>query len=128
MKFLGDIPIGRSTLDFLRNLGHDCIAARERLAPNTTDPEILRLAAAEGRTVICFDLGMSALVALSGERLPSVITFRTSRQSASYLNTLLAELLPQLESALASGSLVTIDDARARVRPLPVTPLKGKTP
>lgn len=120
MKFIGDIPIARATLDYLNHSGHDAIGVKDRLSPKASDPEVLRLAAAEGRIVICFDLGFADLVALSRQRLPSVITFRTSRHRADYITRRLASVLPDIADDLKRGALVTIEDARVRVRPLPV--------
>jgi predicted nuclease of predicted toxin-antitoxin system len=124
MRFIGDIPIARSTLERLNLLGHDAISVRDRLPPTAPDPEILRLAAAEARIVICFDLGFADLVALSRQPLPSVITFRTSRHGAEYVTRRLEAALSDIADDLARGALVTIDNSRVRVRPLPVQPEK----
>jgi predicted nuclease of predicted toxin-antitoxin system len=120
MKFIGDIPIARATLERLSLAGHDAISVRDRLSPKASDPEILRLAAMEGRVVICFDLGLADLVALSRQPLPSVITFRTSRHRADYMTRRQESVLPDIADDLKRGALVTIEDARVRVRPLPV--------
>ena len=118
MKFLGDIPISRRTLQHLQNRGHDVVAAGERLAPTASDAEIVRLAASEGRVILCFDLGFAELVALSGEKLPSLITFRTTRQQPDFINNRLDEVLPEIMQELEQGALATVEDRRVRVRPL----------
>ena len=118
MKFLGDIPISRRTLQHLQNQGHDAVAAGERLAPTASDAEIIRLAASEGRVVLCFDLGLAELVALSGEKLPSLITFRTTRQQPDFINSRLDEVLPEIMQELEQGALATVEEHRVRVRPL----------
>ena len=118
MKFLGDIPISRRTLQHLQNRGHDVVAAAERLPPTASDAEIVRLAAAEGRVILCFDLGFAELVALSGEKLPSLITFRTTRQQPDFINKRLDEVLPEIMEELERGALATVEDNRVRVRPL----------
>ncbi len=120
MKFLGDIPISRRTLQHLQNQGHDAVATGERLAPTASDAEIIRLAANEGRVILCFDLGFAELVALSGEKLPSLITLRTARQQPDFINRRLDEVLPEIAEDLERGALATVEDHRVRVRPLPV--------
>jgi predicted nuclease of predicted toxin-antitoxin system len=122
VKFLADIPIGRETVEYLRLLGHDCVRAAERLPANASDPEIIRLAVAEGLVVLCFDLDFAALVALSRERLPSVVTFRTSLHRPAYINQRLGAVLSELEPELARGALATVEDGRVRVRALPIRP------
>jgi len=121
VRFLGDIPIGRLTLQHLVTRGHDAVGVSEYLAPTASDPDIIRLAAKERRVILCFDLDLATLVALSRESLPSVITFRTTRRSAGYVNQRLDALLPDLEVVLARGALVTVEDARIRIRRLPVS-------
>ncbi len=118
MKFLGDIPISRQTLQHLQNQGHDVVAAGERLAPTASDAELIRLAASEGRVILCFDLGFAELVALSGEKLPSLITFRTTRQQPEFINRRLDDVLPGIAEELERGALATVEDHRVRVRPL----------
>ena len=118
MKFLGDIPISSRTLQHLQNQDHDAVAAREQLAPTASDAEIIRLAASESRVILCFDLGLAELVALSGEKLPSLITFRTTRQQPDFINSRLDEVLPEIAGDLERGALATVEDHRVRVRPL----------
>lgn len=120
MRFLCDIPIGRSTIEHLRAQGHDVVAASERLSPRASDADIVELALAEDRIVLCFDLDFGAIVSLSRSSLPSVITFRTSQRGAVVLNTRLDAILPVLAVDLTNGVLATVEDQRVRVRRLPI--------
>jgi predicted nuclease of predicted toxin-antitoxin system len=120
VRFLCDIPIGRSTIEHLGAQGHDVAAASERLSPRASDAEIIALALAEDRIILCFDLDFGALVSLSRRSLPSVVTFRTSRRGADALNARLDAILPVLASELTDGVLATVEDERVRVRRLPI--------
>jgi predicted nuclease of predicted toxin-antitoxin system len=120
VRFLCDIPIGRSTIEHLRAQGYDVAAVSERLSPRASDADIVALALAEDRIVLCFDLDFGALVSLSRRSLPSVVTFRTSQRSAVIVNARLDAILPALASELTTGVLATVEDQRVRVRRLPI--------
>jgi predicted nuclease of predicted toxin-antitoxin system len=120
VRFLCDIPIGRSTIEHLKAQGHDVVAASERLSPRASDAEIVALALAEDRIVLCFDLDFGAIVSLSRRSLPSVMTFRTSQRSAVALNTRLDAILAVLALDLTNSVLATVEDQRVRLRRLPI--------
>lgn len=120
MKFLADVPIGRATVEFLRQAGHDVLRSVDRLAATASDVELVEFAIRENRAILCFDLDFSAIVATSGQHRPSVITFRTTRRKATVVNDRLKQVLAEIEAELTRGVLVTVEDSRVRVRPLPV--------
>lgn len=120
MRFLGDVPIARATLEFLRAQGHDCLSTRSRLPANAPDTDIVRLATDEDRIILCFDLDFAAIVAVSRARRPSVVTLRLTRRNAAAVNERLASVIPNLGQELADGVLVAVEDHRVRVRRLPV--------
>ena len=76
---------------------------------------------AEDRIVVSADADFGTLLAARSSRKPSVIQFRGegSRKPDALARTLLANL-PQLVDALESGSIVTFELSRVRVRLLPI--------
>ena len=122
MKFLADIPIARATIQHLIEQGHDVASVRSRLSPTASDPAIIRLAASENRVILCFDLDFSSLVALSNEKLPSIITFRLSKSHPRVINERLDRILPDILDELSRGALGTVEDHRVRIRRLPIHP------
>mgnify|MGYP001569350716 CR=1 FL=1 len=56
---------------------------------------------------------------------PSVILFRLEDETADAVHRRLALLLAEQSEALASGALILVEDARYRIRKLPIRPTTG---
>ncbi len=110
MRFLIDNAISPSIAERLRLEGHDAVHVRDLGMQAAEDAEILERAANENR-----------VVALAARQRPSVILFRrgTSRQPERQAAMLLANLA-SIEGALQSGSVIVFEEARIRIRPLPI--------
>ena len=124
MKFLGDVGVSTSTLRALREAGHDAVHLREQDLHRLPDNKILQKALEEGRIVITFDLDFGDLLATGGGHLPSVIIFRLHNQTPSNVTRRLFDLLSVETRRLESGALIIVEDARYRMRPLPITPVQ----
>jgi len=107
-------------LRFLRSLGHDVARVNELLSPTASDEAIVAAATREGRSILTQDLDFSAVVALSGRTVPSVISLRLSSSRVERVNAVLQEVLPDVEQDLLQGAIMTVQDGRIRARRLPV--------
>ena len=126
MKFLIDNALSPALAPLLQHAGHDAIHVRSIGLQHADDDVIFDRAAAEHRILVSADADFGTLLAVRSTRQPSVIQFRGegSRKPDALARTLLANL-SQLIDALETGSIVTIEPARVRVRLLPIGPREG---
>jgi predicted nuclease of predicted toxin-antitoxin system len=121
MRFLADMGISPETLAFLRALDHDAVHLADEQLYRLPDTEVLDKATAEQRTVLTADLDFGALMALSGRRLPSVVTFRLTDMRPANVNRHLRAVVESHADDIEAGALITVSGHRARVRRLPVS-------
>jgi predicted nuclease of predicted toxin-antitoxin system len=78
------------------------------------------MARSSGFIVLTHDLDFGALLALAGERGPSVIQVRTQDVLPDALGRRVIDLLHQHAPEIALGAIVVLDDASSRLRLLPI--------
>ena len=122
MRFLVDNALSPVLATLLNQAGHDALHVRALELHRTEDILIFERAAAEDRILVSADTDFGALLAARTVRKPSVIQFRGpgSRKPDALARTLLSNLA-QLAEALESGSIVTFEPSRVRVRALPIS-------
>lgn len=105
----------------LRQAGHDAVHVRDYGLAAAGDAEIFERAQREDRVVVSADTDFATLLALRGERRPSVILFRQSvNRRPEQQAAVLLRNLPAIEQLLQNGCVAVLEDARLRVRRLPV--------
>ncbi|MEO7659313.1 MAG: DUF5615 family PIN-like protein [Pyrinomonadaceae bacterium] len=88
--------------------------------PRAEDIEIIEYARSYGYIVFTHDLDFGMLLALTNAAGPSVIQVRTQDILPSSLGNTLISVVRNNEPALDQGALIVVDEARARVRILPL--------
>lgn len=122
MKCLADMGLALSTVQALRQRGHDIQHLSEEGFERLPDPLILEKAGREERLIITCDLDFADLLALSARTLPSVILIRLQDQTPGSVIPRLVQVLSECREALTSGAIVTIEETRYRLRHLPIEP------
>jgi len=108
------------TVTALRKLGHDVVHAREVGYHMLLDAEILAHARTQSRIVLAFDLDFGDLLAAAGESLPSVVLVRTHNQRAESVTPRILDVAERFGRELEAGALIVVEDARVRLRRLPL--------
>ena len=103
MKFLADMGISPKTVAFLHALGHDAVHLSEQGLERLPDPGIVEKARQEERIMLVHDLGFGELVAASGARLPSVITFRLRNMHPDRMDGALQSIIAAHGKPLSTG-------------------------
>lgn len=122
MRFLADMAISQSTLNWLRDQGYDAFHVRDEAMQRADDSVILAKARDQMRVLLTLDLDFGYLMAISGTELPSIVIFRLGNESAEVVTRRLADVIECCVSDLEQGALVTVDEDSIRVRMLPINP------
>ena len=88
--------------------------------PRAADVEIMSFARDGGWVVFTHDLDFGTILAHTQAGRPSVFQIRAQDVSPDHLGLLVGRTLRQFATELEMGALVTVDEARQRVRLLPL--------
>jgi len=88
--------------------------------PRADDESIMAWALATGHVVFTHDLDFGTALALTHAGGPSVIQVRGQRVLPEHIGQSVLAALRKYESELSSGALVVIEQAKSRVRVLPL--------
>ncbi len=120
MKFLADMGVARSTVQALREAGHEVTHLSDLGLGRLSDQEILELANREDRVVVTFDLDFADLLAAGLQQRPSVVIFRLRTQTPTAVTPRLLALVAERATELTAGAIVIVEETRYRLRHLPI--------
>jgi predicted nuclease of predicted toxin-antitoxin system len=119
VRFLADMGVSMSVVQYLRTEGHDAVHLRELGLQQALDGDVYALATRDRRVILTFDLDFAEIAATAGSALPSVVIFRLNDTRVGRLIERLAIALRNSATSLSAGAIVVVDDSRIRIKELP---------
>ena len=120
MRFLFDENMPPSFCEILQILGYDAVHVYDVQLNQTPDNEIVIYAEKNKYTIITNDLDFSRIIAVGNLSMPSVITFRMPQLNKVIFSQIMTLNLADLSDLISEGSLITIDNKKIRIQPLPI--------
>jgi predicted nuclease of predicted toxin-antitoxin system len=120
VKIVLDMNLSPEWTGFLISNGLDAVHWSSVGRADAKDSEIMAWARDQGRAVFTHDLDFGIALALSRDGGPSVIQIRSQNITPSHLGGIVVDVLRSHADKIVQGALVTIDEAKARVRILPL--------
>ncbi len=120
MKLLVDMNLSPVWVEVLKQAGFEAIHWSEIGAPNAPDTTLFAWAREQGYIVLTHDMDFGAMLAATGADSPSVFQIRTDDVSPKALAPRAISILRRFTPELLAGALVVVDEARERVRILPL--------
>ena len=120
MRFLVDNSLSPRLAATLSDAGHDALHVRDLDLARADDEVILDAAADQDRILIVQDTDFGTILAMRNDALPSIAMFRCRAKSTEAVYALLTANLGAIQEDLLAGAVVVFEDARIRVRQLPI--------
>lgn len=120
MKILLDMNLSPLWAVYLRGHGFEAIHWSVVGEASAEDRVLMAWASAHGHILFTNDLDFTSLLAASAATAPSVIQLRAQNLNPARLGEVVVAALQTHGALLEQGAFVTIDEARARVRVLPL--------
>lgn len=119
MNLLIDMNLSPSWVSLLTQAGHAATHWSSVGSPSAKDSEILTWAREQQQIVFTHDLDFGAILAATNADSPSVLQVRTQDPTPENCGKIVIDILGRHATALREGSLISVDENRARVRLLP---------
>ena len=121
MRFLIDASLSYRVAEALQKAGHNAVHVRDVMSVDAPDTAIFDHAANDDRIIVSADTDFGELLSRRQAARPSLVLLRRrTRRRPSDQTTLLLTQLPAVVDDLEAGAIVVIEEARVRVRSLPV--------
>jgi predicted nuclease of predicted toxin-antitoxin system len=126
MNFKIDENLPPDVPDLSSQEGHDVRTVFDQGLRSHTDPEVIAVCQAEGRTLLSLDLDFSNILLFPPEQFAGLIVLRLHRPGRSAVTALIRRLLPHISTQPVVGKLWVVDEARIRIRQVGEISLEDK--
>jgi len=120
MKFLIDMNLSPAWVEILEGQGWTAVHWSAVGDPSGPDEVLFAWASDNGHVVFTHDLDFGTMLALTQDCAPSVIQVRARDVMPEHLAVTVIAAIRQFAGELEAGALVVVDEARCRVRMLPL--------
>ena len=120
MKIVIDMNIPPTWVSVFEAAGYQAVHWSSVGDIKATDTNIMAWAVSNGYMVFTHDLDFGTLLAISEADTPSVIQVRTQDVFPDKLGKIVLDALKQFQTELETGALVTVNEAQAKARILPI--------
>jgi predicted nuclease of predicted toxin-antitoxin system len=120
IKILIDMNLPPKWVKLFRDEGMEAVHWSEVGAVDAKDQLILKWAEDNGHIVFTHDLDFGTLLAATDAKGPSVIQVRTQNVMPEALGNTVVNAIKKFKNELDAGSLISIDQKKARARILPL--------
>jgi predicted nuclease of predicted toxin-antitoxin system len=120
MRFLADMGISHIVVTWLQAQGHDATHLRDEGLHRLENGEIFTKAFRESRIILTWDLDFTEILALSGRHTVSAVIFRLVNTRSAHVIERLARVLQESAQDLEDGAIISVEEARHRIRLLPL--------
>ena len=120
MKFLVDMNLSPSWVEYLSEAGIEAVHWSSVGAANAPDSEIMDWAAERDSIVLTSDLDFGAILAATQGKRPSVLLIRNELLDPRAIGHAVLAAIRQTRQELLDGAIVSVDAARVRLRILPL--------
>lgn len=120
LRFLADMNISPETVRDLRKLGWKIARVSELMDIRASDRDILSYAQERTLIIVTQDLDFSALLAVGGHAVPSVIILRLADARPGLVTQRVRDAVAWMGRELEEGAVISVDEASVRCRSLPI--------
>ena len=120
MKIVIDMNLSPEWVSVFEAAGYEAVHWSSVGDIKAKDTVIMAWAVNNGYMVFTHDLDFGTLLAISKADTPSVIQVRTQDVLPGKLGNIVLNALKQFQSELETGALVTVNEAKAKARILPI--------
>ena len=115
MKFKIDENLPPVVVEVFRARGHDAVTVEDQGMRGTSDPDLAKVCAAEGRVVVTMDKGFGYVVGFPPEEGSGIVVLRLGIPSVRAIAGAIERFLAVVREDEYAGNLIVVRDTVVRI-------------